>query len=211
VGTLSGSNDPIEALAGAVLHGNTPLALEAMEKALEARYSFEEIVVRGILKAHLEFGEWYDRDPVGALKAWEFCFFTTNKVLKILDSKIPPPPNPPLSALVATVRSEGHITMRDVITLLLKSKGLKVYSSKKGIMLGDVSQLLSDRSLKCVVLSCTEEGTKATLDAFVKGIRAARPDIKIVAGGPFAGWSGADVVLQDPMKLYDTIMALQKA
>lgn len=208
MGTLSGSNDPIEALAGAVLHGNTPLALEAMEKALEARYSFEEIVVRGILKAHLEFGEWYDRDPIGSLKAWEFCFFTTNKVLKILDSKIPVPPNPPPSVLVATVRGEGHITMRDVIAILLKAKGLKVYSSKKGVTLEEVSPFLSENSLKCVVLSCTEDGTKAALDSLVKGIRTARSDVKIVAGGPFAGWSGADVVLQDPLKLYNTVMAL---
>jgi len=198
-------------LADAVLHGKTPKALEAIEKALGDGYSLEEIAVKGILKAHLKFGEWYERDPLDALKAWEFCFFTTNKILKALDSKIPVPQNAPFSVLVMTVKGEGHITMRDVIALLLKSKGLKVFSSRKGLTLEDVSPFLLDRSLKIIVLSCTEDGTKPVLDKIVRGVRAARPDIKIVAGGQFAGFSGADVLLQDPTKLYDTLLGLQRA
>jgi methanogenic corrinoid protein MtbC1 len=210
VESLSAGDATLRTLADAVLHGKTQEALEAIGKALVDGYSLEDIVVKGVLKAHLEFGEWYDRDPLDALKAWEFCFFTTVKILKALDSKIPAPQNAPLSVLVMTVKGEGHITMRDVIALLLKSKGLKVYSSRKGITLEDVSPFLQNRSLKVIVLSCTEDGTKMVLDKLVRGVRAARPDIRIVASGQFAGFSGADVLLQDPTKLYDTLMGLQR-
>lgn len=207
---MSGKSNPIKNLAGALLAGNSATALEAAGKAIDEKKSIEEIVVKGILKAWVDFGEWYDRDAINALKAYSAVYFATDKVLKFLDSQVITPPNPPFSVLVTTVKGEGHIVMRDVIKLLLKSKGLKVHSPKRWATPEEVSQFLSDRSLKFVVLSCSQSETKAALDALVKEVRAARPDIKIVAGGHFANLSGADVILQDPAKLYDTLMGLQR-
>lgn|GEM_PF-631978 len=208
VGSLSAADASLKVLADAVLHGKTPEALEAVEGALGNGHSIEDLVVNGILSAHLKFGEWYERDSLGAVKAWEFCYFTTVKVLKVLDSRIPAPPDAAPSVFVGTVKGEGHVTMRDVITSLLKAKGLRVYSSKKGITLEELKEPLADRALKAVVLSCTESGTKPALETLIKGIRSARPDIKVIAGGQFAGEAGADIVLSDPLRLYDTIMAL---
>jgi len=205
---MSVKDNPLKGIAKAILAGNGNLAVEAAGRAVEANFSMDDIVMKGILKAWVDFAEWHDRDPIGSLKMWLECYNTTNKVLKLLDSKIAPPPNPPFSILVVCVRGEGHVIMRDIIALMLKSKGLKVFSSKKGVLVGDISEPLSDRSLKFVILSCIEEATKATLSAFVKGVRAARPDVKIVAGGPIAGYAGADVVLSDPSKLFDTLMDL---
>jgi len=208
---MSGKSNSIKKLAGALFTGDTTTALEAANKAIEEKRSVEKIVVKGILKAWVDFGEWYDRDAINALKAYSAVYIASDKVLKFLDSKVITPPDPPFSVLVTTVKGEGHIVMRDVIKLLLKSKGLKVLSAKKWATPEEVSQFLLDRSLKFVVLSCSQDETKAALDTLVKGVRAARPDIKIVAGGHFAGLSGADVILQDPTKLYDTLMGLQGA
>jgi len=198
---------PLESLARAILIGDRSDALQAMDSAIEAGFGVEEIVVKCVLKAHIDFGEWYERDPVGSLKAWDSCFLTSIKVLKVLESKIGVPEKPPFSVLVAAVKGEGHITTKDLIALLLKAKGLNVYNSKRGILLEDISQILSDPSLKFVILTCTEEATKSTIDTLIKGIRDTRPDVKIIAGGPFSGSVDADKVLSDPLRLYDTLSA----
>jgi methanogenic corrinoid protein MtbC1 len=198
---------PLESLAKAILIGDRSEALQTLGRAIEAGFGVEEIVVKCVLKAHIDFGEWYERDPAGSLKAWDSCFLTSIKVLKVLESKIGVPEKPPFSVLVAAVKGEGHITTRDLIALLLKAKGLNVYNSKRGILLEDISQVLSDPSLKFVILTCTEEATKSTIDTLIKGIRDTRPDVKIIAGGPFSGSVDADKVLSDPLRLYDTLFA----
>jgi methanogenic corrinoid protein MtbC1 len=193
-------------LSNAILYGKSDRALELLDKALAEKISFDTIIAESILKAHLIFGEWYARDKIGSLKAWEFCFFTTVKVLKVLDSRIPQPEKPPFSVIVATVHSEGHITMRDVIATMLRGKGLKVYGMKKGITANNIDGPLADETLKYVVLSCSEDATKPILDELTKAIRARRPDVKIVAGGAMAPRSGADMVLNDPLKLYSLLV-----
>lgn len=88
--------------------------------------------------------------------------------------------------------------------------GLKVYTSKRGVIVEDLGEPLSDRSMKFVVLSCIEDQSKSNLEKLVKGIRAKRPDVRIIAGGPLAELSGADVVIADPTRVYDTLMHLAK-
>jgi methanogenic corrinoid protein MtbC1 len=200
------SDELLAALSDSILHGKTDRALELLETALNQKISLDDVVSKGILDAHLVFAEWYERDNIGSLKAWEFCFFTTNKVLKELDSKIPMPEKPPFSVIVATARSEGHITMRDVIAIMLKAKGLRVYSWRKGIIPPDLAGVLADSTLKYFVLSCCEPVTKPIVDSLIKEVRTKRTDIKIVAGGAFAPRIGADIVLDDPLKLYDELL-----
>lgn len=197
----------LESLAQAILIGDRSKALQTLDEAINGDFGVEEIIVKCVLKAHIEFGAWYERDPVGSLKAWDSCFLTTIKVLKVLESKMEAPEKPPFSVLVAAVKGEGHITTKDAIALLLKAKGLNVYSFKRGILLEDISQILLDPSLRFVILTCTEDGTKSTIDTLIEGIRGTRPDVKIIAGGPFSGSVGADKVLSDPLKLYDTLFA----
>jgi methanogenic corrinoid protein MtbC1 len=193
-------------LSDAILYGKSDRALELLEKALAEKISFDDIIAESMLKAHLTFIDWYARDKLGAIKAWEFCFFTTLKVLKVLDSRIPIPEKPPFSVIVATVHSEGHITMRDIIATMLRSKGLKVYGMKKGITANNIDGPLSDQTLKYVVLSCSEDASKPNLDELTKAIRERRPDVQIVAGGAMAPRSGADMVLNDPLKLYSLLV-----
>ncbi len=193
-------------LSDDILCGKTERALEYINSALAQGISLDDIVSKSILVAHLKFADWYEKDPIGSLKAWEFCFFTTNKVLKVLDSKIPAPQNPPFSVVVATARSEGHITMRDVIAIMLKAKGLRVYSWRKGIVAADLEGALSDASLRFVVLSTCEPGTKPILDALMSEVRTKRPDVKIVAGGAFAPRINADLLLNDALKLYQFLV-----
>lgn len=206
---LSGTENLIDILEHAILMGDSHRALEALGRALEAKYSLEDIIGRGIMGAHLKFGDWYKRDPFGSLKAWDSCFLTTMKVLKSIDAKIPSPVNPPFSVLVASAKGEGHITMRDLIVLLLKSKGLKVYSFRRGILLENLSDFMTDPSLKFIVLSSTEDATKPIIDMIIKGVREQRPDIRIIAGGPFAEGVGADIILSDPLKLYNRMISLK--
>lgn len=200
-------NELLQELKEAILRGKNERSLELLDSILAKGVSFETIVARSILEAHLAFNEWYQRDKIGSLKAWEFCFFTTVKVLKAIDSRIPPPKNPPFSVVVATVYSEGHVTMRDVIATLLRSKGLKVYGIKKGIRASDIDGPLLDKSLKYIVLSCSEDATKPIIDDLIKVIKARRPDVKIVAGGAMAPKSGADIILNDPLQLYTTMVS----
>ena len=61
--------------------------------------------------------------------------------------------------------------------LLLKSKGLKVYHFRRGVLLDDISGPLTDTSLKFLILSATEDVTKTTIDRIIKEVRERRPDI----------------------------------
>jgi hypothetical protein len=69
-----------------------------------------------------------------------------------------------------------------------------------------VSEALSDPKLKFVVLSCIEPPTEAKLRAFVEGVGEQRKDVKIIAGGPLAGKSGADLIINDLSKLRSSIL-----
>ncbi|MCG2775764.1 MAG: hypothetical protein L6406_08805, partial [Desulfobacterales bacterium] len=68
---------PLESLAKAILIGDRSEALQTLGRAIEAGFGVEEIVVKCVLKAHIDFGEWYERDPAGSLKAWDSCFLTS--------------------------------------------------------------------------------------------------------------------------------------
>jgi methanogenic corrinoid protein MtbC1 len=202
------TNKLLEELSDAVLDGKSDRALELVDEALARKISFDDIVAKSILTAHLAFNEWYDRDKIGSLKAWEFCFFTTRKVLNVLDSRIPVLEKPPFSVVVATVHAEGHITMRDVIATMLRAKGLKVYGMKKGIIIKDIEGPLADPSLRYIALSCSEDATIPALTSLISAIRTKRPDVKIIAGGAIAPKVGADAVLRDPLRLYPTIIEM---
>jgi methanogenic corrinoid protein MtbC1 len=209
VGSLS--TDPLKDIVTAILSGNGSKGLESATRALAEGFSIDAIISDGILAAWKDFSEWYDRDPMGSLKAWMDCFNATQKILKLLDSTVKVQTNPPFSVLVATVKAEGHTLMRDILALVLKSRGLRVYTSKRGVIVEDLGESLSDDALKFVVLSCIEDQSKPNLEKLVKGIRAKRPDVRIIAGGPLAGISGADVVIADPARVYDSLMNLAKS
>jgi methanogenic corrinoid protein MtbC1 len=123
-----------------------------------------------------------------------------------LDATIGSPKDPPFSVLVVTVLGEGHVLMRNIIATMLRAKGLKVYTSKRGVQIGDVSEALSDPTLNFVVLSCIEPRTEARLCTFVDKVREQRGDVAIIAGGPLASKSGADIIVDDPTKLGHTIL-----
>jgi len=194
-------------MESAILAGKSSDALQAAVFALSKGMRAEDIV-EGILRAWASFCEWYDRDPKESLKAWANCYTATMKILKLLDSNVeknPPPESPPFSVMVATVKGEGHVLMKEIIVTLLKSKGLKVYSMKKGVLLEDMEGALADPSLKFIVLSCIEGQTEDRLCNLVKGIRVKRPDIKIVAGGPAAYIVRADIAPSDPSAIYASL------
>jgi methanogenic corrinoid protein MtbC1 len=203
---MSNHNDALEHISKSILSGNGIASVEAVNKALDSGMSIDEIVTNGILKAWSEFSVWYDKDPKESLKAWLDCFNATQKILQLLESKIGSPKDSPFSVLVVTVLGEGHILMRDIIKTMLRAKGLKVYTSRRGVRIDDVSEALSDPKLKFVVLSCIEPPTEAKLRAFVEGVRERRRDVRIIAGGPLAGKSGADLIINDLSKLGSTIL-----
>lgn len=198
-------NDVFEHISKSILSGKGIASVEAVNEALELGISIDEIIMDGILKAWSDFCIWYDEDPKESLKAWLDCFNSTQKILQLLDTKIGPSKEPPFSVLVVTVLGEGHILMRDIIKTMLRAKGLKVYTSKRGVRIDDVSEALSDPTLNFVVLSCIESPTEAKLFAFVEGVREQRRDVKIIAGGPLAGKSGADLILDDLGSLKSSI------
>ncbi|MGA2572819.1 MAG: cobalamin B12-binding domain-containing protein [Candidatus Methanomethylicaceae archaeon] len=205
------SADPLKNMATAILSGNGSKGLDSANKALADGFSIDDIITNGVLSAWKDFCDWYTRDPMGSLKAWMDCVNATQKILKLLDSTVNVQPKPPFSVIVATVKAEGHTLMRDILALMLKSRGLKVYTSRRGVLVEDLGEPLSDSSLKFVVLSCIEDQSKPNLEKLVKGIRAKRPDMRIIAGGPLAELSGADMVIADPVRVYDTLMHLAKS
>ncbi len=204
---MSSTNEALESLAKVILAGKEEDASAAVEVALQSGIGIEEIVKRGVLKAWYDFCAWYEKDEKAAIRAWTDCFLATHTILKLLESKIAVPEDPPFSMLMVTVLGEGHVTMRMILTTLLRAKGIKVYTSSKGVRLGDVSEALSDPKLRFVALSCIETSLAANVQEFVKGVKEKRKDVTVIAGGPMAEQSGADIVTSDLDK-FNSIVAL---
>ena len=195
-------------MAKAIFLGDGTAAVDATQRALNKGVSIEDMVLKAILKAWMDYSEWHRRDPSGALKRWFECFTATNRILKILDTNIAPALNPPFAVLVITVRGEGHVLIKDTLAILLKAMGSKVYNMQKGVLIDDILGYLSDPSLKFVIISCTQEETKESITNLIEGIKVIRSDLKIVAGGPIVGGIGADVVISDPSELFETLNGL---
>ncbi|MCP8323071.1 MAG: cobalamin B12-binding domain-containing protein [Candidatus Methylarchaceae archaeon HK02M2] len=192
-------------MAKAIFLGDGNVALDATQRALDDGISIQDIVIKAVLKAWVDFSEWHKRDPNGALKRWFDCYTTTNRVLKVLDSKIAPIPNPPFATLLITIRGEGHVLIKDTIATLLKAEGLKVYNLPKGVLIDDISKYLTDPSLKFVIISCTQKETKEAINDLIEMIKRTRSDLKIVAGGPIAEGISADIVISNPSELFKTL------
>lgn len=119
----------------------------------------------------------------------------------MLETAVEPPEDPPFAAAVVAVRGEGHVLMRDVIALLLKSRGVKVYSWRKGTVPDDLAEPISDPSLKWLVVSCTESELNDQVSGMIRWTKERRPDLRVVAGGRQAERVGADIVASDPIGL----------
>jgi methanogenic corrinoid protein MtbC1 len=204
------TDNPIEDEARTIFLGDGEATINATLRALDNGLSIEDIVLKGILKAWMDYSEWYQRDPDNAIKRWFECYNATYKVLKLLEANIVPAPNPPFTILAITVRGEGHVLIKDVLAVLLKAKGLKVFSMKKGVTVEDILEPLSDPSLKFVLISCTQEETRESITDLIKRIREIRQDLKIVTGGAIAEGLSADIVISDPSKLFETLMGEYK-
>ncbi len=180
-------------------------AREAAQKCLDSGISIDEIVINGILKAWNEFCAWYEREPLESLKKWLDCYNATIKVLRLLDSSITSPITPRASILVATVRGEGHVLMKEITSTLLRARGFKVYSYRKGVIFDDLDECLADPALKFAVLSCVEEAMNPLARSLISGIHEKRPNVQILAGGPMAKMIGADSVVVDLPDLFKHI------
>lgn len=183
-------------------------ARDAAQSCLDAGVPIEDVVFKGIFKAWDEFCEWYARDPMGSLKKWLECFNATSKVLKLLESKLQPLQGDATAVLVCTPRGEGHVLMKDIVALLLKSKGFKVYSYRRGLIVDDLDESMGDASLKYAVVSCTQDDIIPSAISLVDGIKARRNNVTVIAGGPMAGQIHADIIAEDVQSLYS---AVQKA
>lgn len=203
---MSSTDGALESLAKAILGGKEADAVAAVDEALDLGIGIEEIVKRGVLKAWFDFCAWYEKDEKAAIRAWYDCFLATMAILKLLESRIETPKDPPFSVLMVTVLGEGHVTMKEILVTMLKAKGIKVYTYRKGVKIGDVSEALSDPKLRFVVLSCIETSLAATVQEFVKGVKEQRKDVMVIAGGPMAEKSGADLVTSD-LEKFDSIVA----
>jgi len=158
-------------------------------------------VLGGVLKAWSDFADWYGREPAEAMKKWFDCYNTTYRVFRLLWSRVPDAVGPPFSVLVATVRGEGHVLARDAISLLLASRGLRIYRPRKGVVPEDLAEGLADPSLKYLILSCCQDETRGPLIDLIKRAKAARPDLLVITGGRIAGGLGEDHTLPDPASL----------
>uniref|UniRef100_A0A7C3EVM8 B12-binding domain-containing protein n=1 Tax=Candidatus Methanomethylicus mesodigestus TaxID=1867258 RepID=A0A7C3EVM8_9CREN len=184
-------------LSAAILAGNSQAAISAIRGALSAGTSPDDLIFKGILGAWSSFCAWHERDPQGALKAWLDCFNATMKALKEIDASTQTPRKEAPSVIVATARGEGHILMKEIITTMLRSRGFRVHSSRKGVTMDDLKEALSDPALKFAILSCIDPEALDSAIVLVRGIRAARGDVKIIAGGPMAQKVGADVIINE--------------
>ncbi|HRU81034.1 MAG TPA: hypothetical protein P5168_00640 [Candidatus Methanomethylicus sp.] len=186
----------LEKISDAILSGDASAAAGATLGAVESGASPYDIIRSGVLKAWANFCIWYERDEKESLKAWLGCFNATLKVLKILDERLAAPP-PPYSVLVATALGEGHVLMKAIISTMLRAKGLKVYSSLRGLRPEDADAALSDPMLRFVVLSCIESGIQGPSRDLIKHVKEKRKDVVTIAGGPAAKDCGADIVTSD--------------
>jgi len=186
----------LEKISDAILSGDAAAAAGATLGAVESGASPYDIIRSGVLKAWANFCIWYERDEKESLKAWLGCFNATLKVLKILDERLAAPP-PPYSVLVATALWEGHVLMKAIISTMLRAKGLKVFSSLRGLRPEDADAALSDPMLRFVVLSCIESGIQGPSRDLIKHVKEKRKDVVTIAGGPAAKDCGADIVTSD--------------
>jgi len=131
---------------------------------------------------------------MGALKKWLDCFNTTYGALRTLESQLPPAGAVAPAILVCTARGENHVLMRDVIAILLKARGLRVYSYRKGMTVDDASEAMADPSLQYVAISCIQDDAIQSARDLIEGIRIRRPDVRIIAGGPNADKIHPDAV-----------------
>ncbi|MEJ5292462.1 MAG: hypothetical protein WHS82_02610 [Candidatus Methanosuratincola sp.] len=196
----SDRSDLLRRLADSIMHGK-PDAQEIARLCLDRGAGVDEVLTKGVIEGWLEFAAWYDREPEAALKGWMESYNATNRVLRLLESVIPPPENPPFSVAVATVRGEGHVLMRDVLSILLKSKGVRVYSSRKGVVPEDLQEPISDPSLKWLVVSCVEGDLNDQVSGLIRWAKGMRSDLRVVAGGPQADKVGADIAVNGPLEL----------
>ncbi|MDI9609347.1 MAG: hypothetical protein QFX34_03605 [Candidatus Verstraetearchaeota archaeon] len=196
----SQSGELLRRLADSILRGS-PDSQGLAQLCLDQGVGVDEILTKGVIGAWLEFADWYNRDPDAALKGWMESYNATNRVLRLLESVVKPTEDPPFAAAVVAVRGEGHVLMRDVIALLLKSQGVKVYSGRKGVVPDDLAEPISDPKLKWLVISCTESELNDQVSGLIRWAKERRPDVKVVAGGPQAGRVGADIVASDPTDL----------
>jgi len=186
----------IEKISDAILSGNAADAAGATLGAVESGARPYDILRGGVLNAWSDFCIWYERDEKESLKAQLGCFNATLKVLKILDERLAAP-DPPYSVLVATALGEGHVLMKAIIATTLRSKGLKVYSTLRGLRPEDAGDALSDPALRFVVLSRIESGIQGPSKDFIRHAKEKRKDVMTIAGGPAAKDCGADVVTSD--------------
>lgn len=200
----SDKSELLRRLADSIVHGK-PDAQAMARLCLDHGAGVDEVLTKGLIEGWLEFAAWYDREPEAALKGWMESYNATNRVLRLLESVIPPPENPPFSVAVVTVRGEGHVLMRDVLSLLLKSKGVRVYSSRKGVVPEDLKEPISDPSLKWIVISCTESDLDDQVIGLIRWAKERRNDLKVIAGGPQAEKVGADIVAKGTSDLLDAL------
>jgi methanogenic corrinoid protein MtbC1 len=196
----------LDEVSRTIFSGASEDAIEATQKALDNGLSIEDIVLGGVLKGWMDFSDWYIRDPDNALIKWSECCIATYKVLKLLEARITPTLNPPFAVTVITVKGEGHVLIKDMLAVLLKAKGLKVFNIMKGVVIEDMIEHLSDPSLRFVIISCTQEETRESITNLIKRIKRIRPDLRIMTGGHIAEGLGADIVLSDPSKLFNILM-----
>jgi methanogenic corrinoid protein MtbC1 len=206
---MSTEDAAFESIAKAILSGNETAALEAATKAIDEGIGIDAIVMESVLKAWSDFCAWYEKDEKESLKAWLDIFNATLGLLKHLEAKTVQPKDRPFSVLVVTVLGEGHVLMREILATLLRARGLKVYTSRKGVRIGDLSEALADPRLRFVVLSCIQSDLQESVQALVKGVKERRKDVTVIAGGPMAAHSGADVVVNDLPGL-NSIMRVKK-
>ncbi len=191
-------------VSAAIIAGDAS-ARDAAQACLDAGIALDEIISKGVFSAWDEFCLWYARDPMGSLKRWLDCFNSTYRILRLLESGLPPPRAGAPAILVCTARGENHVLMKDIVALLLKARGFKVYCYRRGLAAGDASEATGDASLKYVVLSCIQEDAVQPASELVEGITARRPDVKVLAGGPMADRVHADAVVDGVESLFAII------
>jgi len=191
-------------VSAAIIAGDAS-ARDAAQACLDSGMALDEIISKGVFRAWDEFCLWYARDPMGSLKRWLDCFNSTYRILRLLESGLPPPRAGAPAILVCTARGENHVLMKDIVALLLKARGFRVYCYRRGLAADDASEATGAASLKSVVLSCIQEDAVQPASELGEGITARRPDVKIIAGGPMADRVHADAVVDGVESLFAII------
>ncbi len=200
----SPQDELIKKVSAAIVAGDAS-ARDAAQACLDAGITLDEIVFKGVFRAWEAFCEWYARDPMESLKRWLDCFNSTYRILRLLDSRLQPPQAGAHAILVCTARGENHVLMRDIVALLLRARGFRVYSYRRGLTVDDLSEALGDNSLRHAVISCIQDDAVQPAAELVDGIKARRPDVTVIAGGPMASRVHADTITDDIESLFAAI------